>query len=123
MPFESAFQGVGWVSGGSVPVRNAEQPQILQYSEVASSETPLPSGLNPVSLLGSRTGALCVGSRSVGASSESERMAAHALRHIQAVAAALPIDAEDERIIDDLMAKRTAGRATCPLSRREGDPR
>ncbi len=122
MPSDFGFAFVGLMSGqvGGVPTARARQ--VLGYSEVASSETPLPVGFRPVSLLGARTGTLLVGERLVGKSSEPERLVTGSLRYVEAIASALPIDKEDERIIDELMAKRTAGRATRPLRRREGEP-
>ena len=52
-----------------------------------------------------------------------ERMAEGSLLYLQQVAAALPVNAEDERVVDALVAKRTAGLGTRPLRRREGEPR
>lgn len=55
--------------------------------------------------------------------SEPERLVHASLRHVEAIASVLPLDAEDERIVDELMAKRAARLGTRPLRRREGDPR
>jgi hypothetical protein len=94
---------------------------VVSYSQVASSETPLPFGFRPVSILGSMTGSTLVGERFVGArSSEAERLVAGSLCHVQAIASVLPTDEEDERLIDELMTKRAAKLATRPLRRREG---
>jgi hypothetical protein len=95
----------------------------VQYSAVTSTETRLPEGLQPASLLSNRTGSLLVGDLVFGHRSEAERAAAGALQYIQRVAAALPVDEDDERIVDALMAKRTTHLATRPLRRREGEPR
>jgi len=59
----------------------------------------------------------------MGTVSEPERLVAGSLKYVQAVAAALPVDAEDERVIDMLMEKSTGRLATRPLRKREGDPR
>lgn len=104
-------------------VRPARKKQIVGYSEVASSETPLPIGFRPLSLLEHRTGTVLVGDRLAGSISEPERLVAASLRHVEAIASVLPIDTEDERIVDELMAKRAARLSTRPLRRREGDPR
>lgn len=101
----------------------ARQKQVMGYSEVASSETPLPVGYRPLSLLEYRTGAMLVGDRRVGSVTEPERVAIASLRHVEAIASALPVDADDERIVDELMAKRAARLMTRPLRRREGDLR
>jgi hypothetical protein len=117
----SDFRLVGFMSGEAVST--ARKKQIVGYSEVASSETPLPVGFRPLSLLEHRTGTLLVGDRLAGSISEPERLVHASLRHIEAIASVLPIDAEDERIVDELMAKRAARLSTRPLRRREGDPR
>lgn len=117
------FSSVRLMSGETGGVPTAEKQQVVGYSEVASSETPLPIGLGPLSLLTSRTGSLLVGDRLVGKASEPERLVIGSLAYVRAIAAALPIDPEDERIIDDLMAKRTSEREIRPLRRREGEPR
>ena len=52
-----------------------------------------------------------------------ERTAEGALRYVQHIAAALPVSADDERIVDALVARRTATLAARPLRRREGEPR
>jgi hypothetical protein len=107
---------------GGVPAASGRQ--VLTYSQVASSETPLPVGFQPLSLLGNMTGTTLVGERLVGGrASEAERLVVGALRHVQAIASLLPIDREDERLIDDLMAKRASKLSTRPLRRREGEPR
>jgi hypothetical protein len=123
MPSEFSFGTVRLMSGEMAGVPAAEKRQVIGYSEVASSETPLPIGFNPLSVLGTRTGSLLVGDRLIGHRSEPERLVEGSLRYVRAIASALPIDKDDERIIDELMAKRTAGRTTRPLRRREGEPR
>ena len=50
-------------------------------------------------------------------------MTGGSLRYVKQIAAALPIDPEDERIVDALVAKRTASLGTRPLRRRDGEPR
>ena len=62
-------------------------------------------------------------SRMAGPTTEPERLVAGSLAYVQAVASALPIDEEDERIVDALVAKRTANHPVRPIRRREGDPR
>lgn len=101
----------------------APQPVRLQYSAISRTETPLPEGLRPPSLIANRTGSLLVGDLVVGHRSEVERSTAASLQYIQQVAAALPVDQDDERIVDGLVAKRTAGLRTRPLRRREGTSR
>jgi hypothetical protein len=112
---------IGFMSGEGV--RPLVKKQIVEYSEVASSETPLPVGFRPLSLLEHRTGTLLVGDRLIGTPSEPERLVTGALRYVEAIASALPLDKEDERIVDELMAKRAAKLSTRPLRRREGEHR
>jgi hypothetical protein len=59
--------------------------------------------------VGSRTGALLVGDRVFAHRSEIERTVAGSLAFVREVAAALPVDEADERIVEDLLATRTAG--------------
>ena len=61
MPSDFSFERVALMSG-EVLARPQARPrqQVLGYSEVASSETPLPVGLGPLSLLLARTGTLSV---------------------------------------------------------------
>lgn len=70
-----------------------------------------------------RTGSLLVGDFLFGHRSERDRMTAGSLQYVKEVAAALPVDGEDERIVDALVAKRTANLGTRPLRRRDGEPR
>jgi hypothetical protein len=121
MPSDFTFASVGLMSGEALAVPTTRRQQILEYSEVATSETPLPIGLRPVSLLAPRTGILSVGERIVGRTSEPERLVSGSLAYVQAIASALPIDEQDERIVDGLMAKRAAGLSTRPLRRRQGE--
>jgi len=123
MPSDLSFERVALMSGEVVARPQAKRRQVLGYSEVASSETPLPVGLGPLSLLLARTGTLSVGERLAGPTTEPERLVAGSLAYVQAIASALPIDEEDERIVDALVAKRTANHPVRPIRRREGDPR
>src|SRR5512146_364835 len=86
MPSDFTFASVGLMSGEAVAVPTTRHRQILEYSEVATSETRLPIGLRPVSLLVPRTGVLSVGERLVGRTSEPERVVAGSLAYVQAVA-------------------------------------
>jgi hypothetical protein len=97
----------------------------IQYSATGRSETQtrLPEGLQPA-FLGNRTGPLIVGDQLFPQRSDIERTVDGALRYVRHVAAALPaINIDDERIVDGLLAKRTASLAITPLRRRENDPR
>ncbi len=107
---------------GIAVVTPAAQEVRVQYSAVTKDETRLPEGLRPVSLLANRTGSLLVGDRVSGHRSEAERIVEGSMRYVQHVAGALPISQDDERIVDALIAKRTAGLGTKPLRRREGEP-
>lgn len=90
-------------------VREVAGPQVrVRYSAVARTETPLPQGLRPVSV-SSRTGAFLVGDRVFAPRSEAERAVAGSLAFVREVASALPVDEADEQIVEDLLAKRTAG--------------
>jgi hypothetical protein len=124
MPFESIV-GVSVGFAVAQPARHEvhKVPVRVQYSAVASTETRLPEGVQPASLLANRTGSLLVGDLVFGHRSDVERTAEGALQYIQHIAAALPVDPEDERIVDALVAKRTASLGTRPLRRREGEPR
>jgi hypothetical protein len=118
------YRPVALMTGDTADRRVAPDRQVLNYSQVASSETPLPVGFRPVSVLGLLTGSALVGERLIGMrTSETERLVAGSLRHVQAIASLLPTDKDDERLIDDLMAKRAAKLTTRPLRRREGEPR
>jgi len=124
MPFEPilAFSTSLAIVHPTHEVSRASQPRV-QYSAVTTTETRLPEGVRPASLLANRTGSLLVGDLVSGHRSEVERTTEGSLRYIQQVAAALPIDENDERVVDALVAKRTARLATRPLRRRERDPR
>ncbi|HKO48987.1 MAG TPA: hypothetical protein VJV79_14750 [Polyangiaceae bacterium] len=118
------FRPIALMTGDVVARRPAPARQVLNYSQVANSETPLPVGFGPVSVLGMLTGSALVGERLIGTrASETERLVAGSLRHVQTIAALLPTNKDDERLIDELMAKRSAKLATRPLRRREGEPR
>lgn len=99
-----------------------ETPPRVQYSAITNTETRLPEGMQPF-IQTNRTGSLVVGDFLFGHRSELERMTAGSLQYVKEVAAALPVDQEDERIVDALVAKRTATLATRPLRRRDGEPR
>jgi hypothetical protein len=45
------------------------------------------------------------------------RLLAASLAHVEAIASALPVDAEDERIVDELMSRQAASMRTRPLGR------
>jgi hypothetical protein len=118
------YRPIALMTGDIFDRRAVPERQVLNYSQVATSETPLPVGFRPVSVLGLLTGAALVGERLIGLrASETERLVASSFRHVQAIAAVLPTDKEDERLIDELMAKRSVKLATRPLRRREGEPR
>lgn len=99
-----------------------ETPPRVQYSAITNTETRLPEGMQPF-IQTNRTGSLLVGDFLFGHRSELERMTAGSLQYVKEVASALPVDQEDERIVDALVAKRTASLATRPLRRRDGEPR
>jgi hypothetical protein len=101
----------------------APQPVRVQYSAISRSDTPLPEGLRPAFLLANRTGSLLVGDFVFGHRSDLERATAASLDFIQRVAATLPVDENDERMVDTLVAKRTAASSTRSLRRREGTSR
>jgi hypothetical protein len=119
MPYDFTFASVALMSGETQPVPNPQRRQVLEYSEVATSETALPIGLRPLALLLPRTGSLAVGERPLGPVSHPEQVVAGSLAFVEAIASALPLDAEDERIIDDLMSKRAASLSIRPLRKRE----
>jgi hypothetical protein len=113
MPFEPflAFStGLAMVHPVAHEVSRA-QPRV-QYSAVTSTETRLPEGIRPASLLANRTGSLLVGDLISAYRSEAERTTEGSLKYIQQVAAALPLDEDDERVVDALVAKRTASLRT-----------
>jgi len=99
-----------------------ETPPRVQYSAITNTETRLPEGMQPF-IQTNRTGSLLVGDFLFGHRTELERMTAGSLQYINEIASALPVDQEDERIVDALVAKRTASLATRPLRRRDGEPR
>lgn len=123
MRFDFSLASVGLMTGETGGKPAAEQRQVVGYSEVASSETPLPFGFRPLAILEPRTGSLLVGDRLAGRVSEIERLVAGSLRHLDVIGAVLPTDERDEQLIDELMAKRDATRVTRPLRRREGEPK
>ena len=100
-----------------------EPAPLVQCSAISATETRLPEGMFPASLSPNRTGFLLVGDFVFERRLDVERMAEGSLLYLQQVAAALPVNAEDERVVDALVAKRTAGLGTRPLRRREGEPR
>jgi hypothetical protein len=122
MPFDPSLAFTAFAIG--TPDQNIQRGQPrLQYSAVTSTETRLPDGIRPASLLGSRTGWLLLGDLVSGHRAELERTVRGSLQYIQQVAAALPIDRGDENVVDALIAKRVASLATRPLRRRDGEPR
>jgi hypothetical protein len=123
MPSDFTFASVGLMSGEPLSSLRPERRQIVEYSAINASETPLPVGLRPVSLLLPSTGAVQVGDRLVGGASPLERLVAASVAHVEAIASALPIDAEDERIVDELFSKRSASLRTRPLGPARGGSR
>jgi hypothetical protein len=121
-PIVSFSVGLAGVQQGTYAVHGEPAPRV-QYSAVTSSETRLPEGMQPMSLLENRTGRLLVGDSILRRRSDAERTVDASLNYIQRVAGALPINEEDERMVDALVAKRIAGLKTRPLRRREGDDR
>lgn len=95
-------------------------PIRVQYTGIAQPQTPLPEGLRPPSLLASGTGSLLLTKRFFHQPSELERTAEGSLELIKAVAAAVPIDKDDEAIVDAAVAKSLARLETRPLRRRAG---
>jgi hypothetical protein len=120
-PFRALSTGLAVIQPVVTEVHRA-QPRV-QYSAVTSTETRLPEGVQPASLLANRTGSLLVGDLVFGCRSDVERVAEGSLQYIQQVAAALPLDREDERVVDALIARRTGGLQSRPLRRRDGDRR
>ncbi len=121
MPIESLL---AFSTGLAVVAPEVQRQQLrVQYSAVSSTETRLPEGIRPVSLPANRTGSLLVGDLVSGLRAEIERTVDGSLRYIQRVAEALPLNAEDEHIVDALVAGRTANLRTRPLRRRESDSR
>jgi hypothetical protein len=119
MPYELSF---AFSTGIAVAMPAAHEVRV-QYSAITSTETRLPEGIRPVSLLANRTGLLLVGDLVSGHRSEAERVVEGSMQYVRRVAAALPINADDERIVDALIAKRFESLSTKRLRRREGDPR
>jgi hypothetical protein len=122
MPFESVVAFSTGLALATPGVREGAEPRV-QYSAVTSTETRLPQGLRPATLIGSRTGSLLVGDLVAAHRSGVERTVETSLQYIRQVAGALPIDENDERVVDELLAKRAGRLATRPLRRRDGDPR
>ena len=117
-PFLTFSTEVAVVSPGGYEDRRARPA--LQYSAVTTTETRLPDGMRPLSLIANRTGLLFVGDLVSSHPSEAERTVQGSLQYIRHVAASLPISQDDERLVDALVAKRTAGLGMRPLRRREG---
>jgi hypothetical protein len=114
---DQAMAHGGLVLGRGVEREVAPPPVRLQYSALPGRETPLPEGLLPTSILQNPTGAVVVRELLQERRSEIERTVAGSLRLVNAVAAALPIDPEDERIVDALMAEKLATLSRRPLRR------
>lgn len=93
-------------------------PARLVYSALSLSETPLAARLRPTSLLETGTASALIGALVQSRPHEAVRLASESLELIQAVASALPTDAEDERIVDALVGRKTAALKTKPLRRR-----
>ncbi len=123
MPFDH-FLALSSQFSVVTPVQEGQRSQPrVQYSAVVGTETRLPEGIGPALPLGNRTGSLLVGDLISGHRSEVVRTVEGSLQYIQHVAASLPIDRNDERIVDALVAKRTASLAARPLRRRDNDSR
>ncbi len=91
----------------------------LQYSQISPVETCLPVGVAPAALLGEGTGRIVVGTSLTGNPSGMVPVVAGALDYIDAVASVLPINHDDERVVDALLAKRQERLAIKALRRRE----
>ena len=91
----------------------------LQYSQISTVETRLPVGVAPAALLDEGTGRIVVGTSLIGHPSGMVPVVAGALDYIEAVGSVLPINHDDERIVDALLAKRQERLALKPLRRRE----
>lgn len=104
----------------TAPMQTSSHRTELQYSQISPVETRLPAGVAPAALLDAGTGELVVGDSLLSRTSELHPLVAGSLEYIRAVASALPIDEQDERIVDALLAKRQQSFAIKPLRRREG---
>jgi len=98
------------------------QPRI-QYSAITGTETRLPEGIRPPSLLSNRTGLLLVGDLVFFHRSEVMRTVDGSLQYVEHIASALPIDRDDESIVDALVVARTSSLTTRPLRRRDSNLR
>jgi hypothetical protein len=123
MPSDFTFASVALMTGEPLSSPRPARRQIVEYSAINASETPLPVGLRPVSLLLPSTGSVQVGDRLDGSASALERLVAASAAHVEVIAAALPLDAEDERIVDALMSKRAASLRARPLGSGRGGSR
>jgi hypothetical protein len=105
------------LSGGMRAVSPAPVQVQVHYSALHVEETALPQGMRPTSLLQAGTGADIVGDLLRPRSDEVVRTVRGSLELITAVAQAVPTNAADERVVDALVARSTAGAKRRPLKR------
>lgn len=83
---------------------------IVRYSATNGKETPAPAELSPSSIYSNSTGQIIL-------VQPVDKFVKEAVTHIQNLAV-LPIDDNDEKTVDRLMARSNAGIETKPLARR-----
>jgi len=95
-------------------------PVRVQYTAIARSQTPLPEGFRPPSLLADSTGSLLLGDDLFHRRDEIERTALGSHEFVQKVAVAVPLDEDDERLVGAAVAQTLSTLTTRPLRRRAG---
>ena len=101
---------------GDIPV--TARPVQLRYSALREQGTGLPMGMQPTALLQNATGFNIIARLFQKGGTEVAATVESSLDYVRAVAEAVPLDAEDERLIDALVARRIANANTRPLRRK-----
>lgn len=99
---------------GGVPAA----PVRVEYTALAKTQTPLPEGMRPPSLLANSTGSLLLSDDLFHPRNEVESIAKGSLGLVTALARAVPIDPEDEKLVGAAVAEALSKLGTKPLRRR-----
>ncbi len=90
----------------------------LRYTALNQQETSLPTGMQPTALLQDATGTHTIGGVVECVGGEVAATVNASIEFVQAVAQAIPLDEEDERLVDALIARKTATATKRPLRRK-----
>jgi hypothetical protein len=105
----------GFFSGN---IQVSARPVQVRYSALREEGTRLPMGIQPTALLQHATGFNIIARLIQKGGTEVAATVESSLEYVRAVAEAVPLDEEDERLIDALVARKMASADTRPLRRK-----